>query len=327
MKEKILILGSSSFAGYSFSQYLLKKKNFKVYGTYASNRNKKILSYKKKDKLKLFKIDLKKHPEKLIKLVNQIKPQYIIDFASVCMVNESWINPKYYFDTNFNSKIDLITKINSMNFLKKFIYIGTPEIFGSSEKQIDEYSKSFSPSTPYAISKLNTEFLLDNYNNNKNPKSIIVRFSNFYGRHQPLYRLIPKVIYSIKSNTKFPLHGSGLSRRDFIYDEDFNNGIYKVVKRGKVRKKYHFCTNKYYYIKDVIKLICKEFNYDFQKLVTKVADRKGKDLNYYLSCKKTSKELKWKPRYDLKSGLKKTIKFYVDNHLSFNKKNTEYENR
>ena len=72
MKEKILILGASSFAGYSFSQYLLKKKIFKVYGTYASNRNKKILSYKKKDKLKLFKIDLKKHPEKLIKLVNQL---------------------------------------------------------------------------------------------------------------------------------------------------------------------------------------------------------------------------------------------------------------
>ena len=61
--------------------------------------------------------------------------------------------------------------------------------------------------------------------------------------------------------------------------------------------------------------------------MTRVADRKGKDLNYYLSCKKTSKELKWKPRYDLKTGLKKTIKFYVDKHLSFNKKNTEYENR
>ena len=153
---------------------------------------KKFSHIKKKDKLKLFKIDLKKHPEKLIKLVNQIKPQYIIDFASVCMVNESWINPKYYFDTNFNSKIDLITKINSMNFLKKFIYIGTPEIFGSSEKQIDEYSKSFSPSTPYAISKLNTEFLLDNYNNNKNPKSIIVRFFKLLWATSTIIQINPK---------------------------------------------------------------------------------------------------------------------------------------
>ena len=79
----------------------------------------------------------------------------------------------------------------------------------------------------------------------------------------------------------------GLSRRDFIYDEDFNNGIYKVVKRGKVRKKISFSALiNITIVKDVIKLICKEFNYDFQKLVTKVADRKGKDLNYYLSCKK-----------------------------------------
>ena len=72
MKEKILILGASSFAGYSFSKYLLKKKFFKVYGTYASNRNKKILSYKKTDKLKLSKIDLQKNHKKLIKLVKEL---------------------------------------------------------------------------------------------------------------------------------------------------------------------------------------------------------------------------------------------------------------
>lgn len=272
-------------------------------------------------------MDLQRNSKKLVILINKIKPKYIVDFASVCMVNESWKNPKYYFDTNFNSKIDLITKINDMKFLKKFIYISTPEIFGSSKKEIDEYSTNYSPSTPYAISKLNTELLLNSYNNEKNSKSIIVRFSNFYGLHQPLYRLIPKVIFCIKSKIKFPLHGSGLSRRDFIYDEDFNNGIFKVLIKGKVGNKYHFCTNKYSYIKDIIKIICKELNFNFYKLINKVADRKGKDLNYYISCKKTSRELKWKPKYDLKMGLKKTIKFYVNNYTSFDQKNTEYENR
>ena len=260
MKEKILILGASSFAGYSFFQYLLKKNVFKVYGTYASNRNKKILTYKKKDKLKLFKIDLKKHPQKLIKLVNQVKPQYIIDFASVCMVNESWINPKYYFDTNFNSKIDLITKINDMKFLKKFIYISTPEIFGSSKKEIDEYSTNYSPSTPYAISKLSFEHLLMAYQKNFGNKIIITRFSNFYGRGQLEHRLIPKVLKCIKNNLKFPIHGKGLTKRDFIFDEDFNDAFYKVLKRGKTGKIYHFSTNYYVSIKSVIEILCKSKN-------------------------------------------------------------------
>ena len=91
------------------------------------------------------------------------KPEYIIDFASICMVNQSWNNPKIYFQINVLFKAEMLIQLKKFNFLKKYIYISTPEIFGSSNKFIHEDNNNFNPSTPYATSKLSAEILLKNY--------------------------------------------------------------------------------------------------------------------------------------------------------------------
>ena len=312
MKEKILILGASSFAGFSFAQFVIKKKNFKVYGTFSSFKTKKLMNFKKSDQIKLIKLDLLKNPKKLLKIVRLIKPNIVIDFASICLVNESWYNPNDYFKINFNSKIDLIKNLKSLAFIRKYIYVGTPEIFGSSSKKIDEYASNYSPTTPYALSKLSMELLLDSYYKNFKSNIIITRFSNFYGRYQPFHRLIPKTIYKILQKQKFPLQGSGNSLRDFIFEEDTNEALYLVIKKGKIGRKYHFASGKLYEIKDIIKLICRMLKYRYADLVYKVPDRIGKDNTYNLSCLKTKKELNWKNKNNLKEGIVKTIKFYKD---------------
>lgn len=80
-------------------------------------------------------MDLSKNFDKLYKLVERIKPNIIIDFASICLVNESWKSPQYYFNVNFNSRIKLFNNSYKFSFLDKYIYISTPEIFGSSSKK------------------------------------------------------------------------------------------------------------------------------------------------------------------------------------------------
>ena len=226
------------------------------------------------------------------------------------MVNESWDAPDYYFRVNLNSKINFIQNMHNLPFIKKFIYVGTPEIFGSTLKPVKENSLIFNPSTPYAISKLSFEQFLMAYQKNYGSKVIITRFSNFYGRGQLEHRLIPKVLKCIKNNLKFPIHGKGLTKRDFIFDEDFNDAFYKVLKKGKPGKIYHFSTNYYVSIKSIVEIICKSKNVKFQDIVYKVSDRKGKDKYYFLDCNKTSKELKWTPKNKLIQGLNKTIKYY-----------------
>ena len=201
-------------------------------GTYNSKKNLKSLIFAKDvDKIQLTRVDLSKEVNNLQKVIKSFRPDYIFDFASVCLVNESWDNPNYYFNVNMNSKVRFIKNMNNFPFIKKYIYVGTPEIFGSTSKPVNENTKIFNPSTPYAISKLAFELLLIAYQKNFGTKIIIARFSNFYGRGQLFHRLIPKILRCIKMNKKFPLHGNGLTKRDFIFDEDFNEAFLKFLKR------------------------------------------------------------------------------------------------
>ena len=101
-----------------------------------------------------------------------------------------------------------------------------------------------------------------------------------------------------------------MSKRDFIFDHDFNNGLFKVLRNGKTGQTYHFSNNKYHSIKEIILLICRIKKISFKKLIYFTNDRIGKDKNYYLDCKKTAKELKWKPKIDIQKGLIQTIDYY-----------------
>ena len=311
MKYKVLVLGVSSFAGSSFANFLINQKKFDILGTYRSKKNlKNLIFFDKIKKIKLVKIDLSKKNNSLLKVVKSFKPHYIFDFASVCMVNESWLDPKYYLDVNVNSKIELVKELHKLKFLKKFIYISTPEVFGSTKNLVNENYNIFRPTTPYAISKLSFEKILMSYSFNFGGKTIITRFSNFYGRGQFLHRLVPKLINCINKKTKFPMHGDGLTKRDFIFDEDFNTALIRVMEKGLIGSTYHFSTGSHNSIKKIIQVICKIKNVKFDTIVERVIDRTGKDKYYFLDCKKTSKELNWKPKYDLYSGLQKTIDFY-----------------
>ncbi len=306
--KKILILGISSFSGASLAGYL-SKKNFLIFGTFSKEKNKYYLPFDRK-KIKMFKINLLKDDKKLALLINKIRPNIIIDHASLCMVPQSWSQPEKYFKINVDSKINLIKSLKGKKFLKKYIYISTPEIFGSKIRKVDEFSSDFSPSTPYACSKLASEYHFNQALRDHKFPVIISRFSNFYGPGQPIYRLIPKVIMSINKKKRFPLEGNGASTRNFIYSEDFCEGIFKLILKGKIGKVYHFSGKQFVKIKDVIKLICSIKKINYKKFIKISKERIGKDDAYQLSYNWTKKKLHWDAKVNLKVGIFKTIMFY-----------------
>jgi len=310
MKKKILVLGSSSFSGASIVDYLLTQNNYQIFGTYRRKKKDSYLPYKFNKnfkKFKEYKVDLSKKSNHLLKLISKLKPEIIIDFASVCMVNESWNNAETYFQTNVLSKTRVIEYLSKINFLQKYIYISTPEVFGSSNKSIAEDCNVFNPKTPYATSKLSFEILLKNYLYHYKFPLIISRFSNFYGPGQPLHRLIPKLIASIDSNTKFPVQGDGKSKRNFIFSYDFCNGINKVITKGRIGETYHFSGDSFYSVIDIIKNVCDLKSYDIKKLIIKTKSRIGQDFLYKLGSQKTRRNLNWKPVYALKDGVQEII--------------------
>ena len=317
--KKILILGASSFSGSSFANFMLDK-NFYVIATYRQKKNSLYQSHlqnRNKKNLKNIQVDLNKNINYLLKMIKIHKPSVIVDFASLCMVNESWKNPEIYFKTNVLSKIKMVEYLSQTNFLKKYIYISTPEVFGSSKKYMNENEEKFNPSTPYATSKLSAEKLLKNFSQFNDLPLIICRFSNFYGPGQPLHRLIPKVIACIDNKRKFPIQGDGKSIRNFIYSDDFCNGIFKVIKKGKKGNTYHFSGNKFYSVLQIIKIICDLKSYSFKKLITKAKGRIGLDLVYKLGTTLTKRSLGWKPDYSLKKGLNEIVNYHNKNFKKY----------
>ncbi len=308
MNKKILVLGASSFGGSSFLKFLKKKTKYKIWGTYRTKSNIMKLFKNNKHQYDFIKLDLASPDNDLIKIVERVKPNYIFDFASVCLVNESWSDPCYYFKVNFSSKLKFVKNLSNYNFLKKFIYISTPEVFGSTINPVKESAKEFNPSTPYALSKMNMEQLLSIYNNRKK-KSIIVRASNFYGLDQLEHRLIPKLIKSLKNKKKFPLHGNGDSKRNFLFEDDFNAGLIRLIKYGKNGDVYHFSSENYNTIKEIVEMTCNLLDVKYADYVYKVKDRIAKDKYYFLNCNKTKKVLKWKSKIKINQGLKKIIEY------------------
>ncbi len=324
--KKILVLGSNSFAGSCCVDYLLEK-NFKVFGISRSNENK--LKYEKNKKIKNFnfiKADLNKNLEKIKNIINKNKIEIIIDFLGQGMVAESWNNADQWFKTNVYSKVKLIDFLNKKKFLKKYIRISTPEVYGTSNLRISENTE-YRPSTPYALTHSTIDqYLKLSFKKNKFPYSIL-RFSNFYGETQPMYRIIPKTIRSIITGKKLPLHGGGKSLRSFIYIDDFCEAIHKAIFNSKNGEIYNISSNELISIKNLIKKICLKMNKKFSEVVYLERDRLGKDQKYFMNNKKAYKQLKWKNKINLDKGLEKVINWQVLNKKVLHKFKIHYRHK
>ena len=313
--KKIIVLGSNSFAGSCYIDFLLNK-NYKVFGFSRSNEPSKILlKYKFNKNIKNFKFikfNINKDLNLLKKFIFKKKVDYIVDFLGQGMVAESWKYPHQWYETNIISKVKLFDFLSKKIKFKKYIRISTPEAIGDVKGFIFENTKA-NPSTPYCISHLTADLtLLAYYKLNKFPV-VIARFSNFYGPHQQLYRIIPKTLFSILNNKKLFLHGGGKSIRSFIFIDDFCEGIYKSMVKGKVGEIYNFTNKEYISINFLVKKIFSLTSKNFNKLLKITKDRPTKDYAYKMNPTKAQIKLKWKPKYKLEQGLKKTISWYMAN--------------
>ena len=313
--KKFLVLGSNSFSGSNFINLLLKK-NCKVVGISRSNQyNSVYLSYRSSANIKSFKfykLNINTNLIKLLSIVKKFKPNYIVNYIAQGMVSESWLNPEDWYETNIVAQVKIYKELSNFKFIKKFIHVTTPEVYGNIKNKTKE-NFSFNPSTPYAVSRATLDMHLKKYYEKFKLPIIFTRTANVYGPSQQLYRIVPNALLSARLKKRLDLHGSGLSKRSFIYIEDVSSATYLVSIKGKVGNTYHISTNKIISIKNLVKMISKITKRKFEKLVNVTQDRIGKDASYNLDSKKIRKELNWKPKINLNDGLMKTLKWVDDN--------------
>ena len=315
MLKKFLVLGSNSFSGSHFVNYVLEKK-YKVIGISRSKEyNKIFLSYKKSKFLKnfkFFKLNINKDADLIVRIILRQKITHLVNFSAQSMVSQSWENPTDWYNTNVTGTINFLNKIKNLKTIKKYVHISTPEVYGSTKKNLKE-SRSYFPSTPYAISRAACDMhLYSLYKNYKFPV-IFTRAANVYGAGQQLYRIIPKAIIALKLKRKLKLDGGGKSKRSFIYITDVIRATFKLCMSSTNGEIYHISTDKLISIKKLVDTIFKLKNISSKKYVKISSDRRGKDNIYSLSSNKIKKKLNWKPKIDLKEGLLKTINWVEQN--------------
>jgi len=216
---KIVVIGSNSFSGASFSKSALVGGAEVIGMSRSAEPHMAFLPYKwgriKSENFSFYQYDLNKNLDSMMDVINKERPQYIVNFAAQSMVAQSWDNPDHWFMTNVVSSVRLHDRLRNCDFLDKYIHITTPEVYGSTEGFIKE-DTAFNPSTPYAVSRAAADMSLKSFFDAYHFPVVFTRAANVYGPGQQLYRIIPRTILYIRLGKKLNLHGGGVSSRLYV---------------------------------------------------------------------------------------------------------------
>jgi dTDP-glucose 4,6-dehydratase len=316
MPKCFLVIGSNSFSGAQFIKYLLQNGN-NVIGVSRSNEiNDVYLPYKwenKKYNFKFYSIDINQQLAELVEILNDFKPEYVVNFAAQGMVAQSWETPQDWYQTNVVGQVKLHDQLRKLKFIKKYVHVTTPEAYGSTDGWIKE-SFNFAPSTPYAVSRAACDLHLMSFFKAYNFPVVFTRAANVYGPGQQLYRIIPRTMLYARLGKKMKLHGGGLSTRSFIHMDDVSAATFNIALDGIPGESYHISTNETITIRGLVEKICELTNANFCELVEVSEDRLGKDQAYLLDSTKLRENFTWQDKINLEQGLTDTLS-WVDSNL------------
>lgn len=312
--EKFLVIGSNSFSGAHFVAGALEA-GAEVVGTSRSAEPDAVfLPYKWRphEKFTFHQLDLNYDLEKIDSVARAFEPQYIVNFAAQSMVAQSWANPEHWFQTNVVSMVKLHDRVRRYPFLKKYVHISTPEVYGSCSGLVKE-TAAFNPSTPYAASKAACDLSLKTFQQAYNFPVVFTRAANVAGPGQQLFRIIPKTVLCILTGQKLRLEGGGQSVRSFIHMKDVVEGTIRIARGGTPGEAYHLSTDRNQTIRDVVTEVCRQMNASFADHVETTEGRLGQDSAYLLDCTKIRDELGWSPKLTVEHVVSETIGWVTKN--------------
>lgn len=307
MTDTIYVIGSNSFSGATFVDYALRQGARVLGSSRSAEPFDAFLPYKWTDhsRFTFHHLDLNSDLPRIMHLVNDEKPAYIVNFAAQSMVAESWLHPGDWFMTNVVSTVKLHDELRKCRFLKRYVHVSTPEVYGSCSGFVTE-DFVFNPSTPYAVSRAAADLSLRTFHAAYGFPVVTTRAANVYGPGQRLYRIIPRTILYILLGRKLQLHGGGASTRSFIHMRDVSNATWMLMNSGQNGETYHISTNDVVSVRELVEQICRKLNVSFDDHVEVVGERLGKDSAYHLGSTKM-RSLGWADRISLDQGLDECI--------------------
>ncbi|MFX4261828.1 dTDP-glucose 4,6-dehydratase [Pelotomaculum propionicicum] len=330
--KTLLVTGGAGFIGSSFVRMALAGNKYKVINldklTYAGNLES--LSRIKDNPSHIFiRGDI---GDRVLtkKLLNDHRPCAVVNLAAESHVDRSIDGPDEFINTNIMGVFELLESVRAywqelytierQNF--RFLHVSTDEVYGSlgSEGLFTENSP-YAPNSPYSASKAASDHLVRAYHHTYGLPAIITNCSNNYGPYQFPEKLVPLMISKAVKGMPLPVYGDGRNVRDWLYVEDHCCALQLVLEKGRPGEVYNIGGTCEKNNLEVVMAVCALLDDIFpgssytphRSLIKFVKDRPGHDLRYAIDAGKIRNELGWVPRESFESGLRKTVRWYLEN--------------
>lgn len=263
-------------------------------------------------------------------LFQRHRPRAIVHFAAESHVDRSIFGPEEFVQTNIVGTFRLLQESREywaqlpaderMRF--RFLHVSTDEVYGSLAPDDPQFTETtaYSPNSPYSASKAASDHLVHAYHHTYGMPTLITNCSNNYGPRQFPEKLIPLLIVNALKRKPLPIYGDGLNVRDWLFVLDHCEAIRMVLKKGRPGETYNVGGENEKTNLEVVKTLCAilgelrpEPGWSYESLISFVRDRPGHDRRYAINITKIQRELGWKPRETFESGMRRTIRWYLDN--------------
>jgi len=327
--KNVLVTGGCGFIGTNFIRYLLEESGFqgRVVNvdalTYAGNPlNLTEIEQRFTERYAFIQTDICNKAD-----MSRIFIDYEIDtichFAAESHVDRSIVAPDTFIQTNIFGTFNLLELARkNQGRLELFHHISTDEVFGSlGKKGYFTEETAYKPNSPYSASKAASDHLVRAYHKTYDLPVTISNCSNNYGPYQFPEKLLPLMVLNAFEGKSLPVYGDGLNVRDWLYVRDHCTAIWTIMKDGKRGETYNIGGDTEMENIMIVEMVCDildellmpQRDHPRRELIEFVKDRPGHDRRYAIDFTKLTRELGWMPEESLESGIRKTIKWYLDN--------------
>jgi dTDP-glucose 4,6-dehydratase len=328
----LLVTGCAGFIGSNFIHTWLATSDEKIVNldklTYAGNLSN--LASFNDDARHVFVHGDIGDAELVTSLLAEHQPRAVLNFAAESHVDRSIHGPSDFIQTNIVGTFNLLESVrgywSGLSQERKaqfrFLHVSTDEVYGSLSATDAPFAETnaFEPNSPYSASKASSDHLVRAWHHTYGLPVLTTNCSNNYGPYHFPEKLIPLIIHNALADKPLPIYGDGQQVRDWLYVQDHCRAIMRVLEAGHVGETYNVGGWNEKTNLEVVRALCAVLDElqpradgkSYAEQITYVKDRPGHDRRYAIDASKIERELGWKPQETFETGIRKTVRWYLD---------------